>query len=172
MKRSTALNLKSLVRLIPINHKLYFSRSSRDKTFRHCLSDISTCPRSTFLLPEWSRSHWSQTVLSACSRHLREKVTVQPVKNFTAYYKHRRFITVFTKKPLSYQRICVIQGYTIVGVLTTCHTQYTCDRSTCVFYSIEQHYKFLLHTLQVFYMCTLCDSTDINTIIEFVPNCL
>jgi hypothetical protein len=26
----------------------------------------------------------------------------------------------------------------------------------------------LLHTLQVLYMCTLCDSTNINTIIEFV----
>ena len=37
---------------------------------------------------------------------------------------------------------------------------------------IEQHYKFLLHTLQVLYMYTLCDSTNINTIIEFVPNCL
>ena len=37
---------------------------------------------------------------------------------------------------------------------------------------IEQHSKFLLHTLQVLYMCTLCDSTNINTIIEFVPNCL
>jgi len=28
---------------------------------------------------------------------------------------------------------------------------------------IEQHSKFLLHTLQVLYMCTLCDSTNINT---------
>jgi len=26
------------------------------------------------------------------------------------------------------------------------------------FYLIEQHSKFLLHTLQVLYMCTLCDS--------------
>ena len=25
------------------------------------------------------------------------------------------------------------------------------------FYLIEQHSKFLLHTLQVLYMCTLCD---------------
>ena len=40
------------------------------------------------------------------------------------------------------------------------------------FYLIEQHSKFLLHTLQVLYMCTLCDSANINTIIEFVPNCL
>jgi len=40
------------------------------------------------------------------------------------------------------------------------------------FYLIEQHSKFLLHTVQVLYMCTLCDSTNINTIIEFVPNCL
>ena len=55
----------------------------------------------------------------------------------------------------------------IVGVLTTCHTQYT-----LIFYLIEQHSKFLLHTLQVLYMCTLCDSTNINTIIELFPNCL
>ena len=27
----------------------------------------------------------------------------------------------------------------IVGVLTTCHTQYTWDRSICIFYLIEQH---------------------------------
>ena len=40
------------------------------------------------------------------------------------------------------------------------------------FYLIEQHSKFLLHTVQVLYMCTLCNSTNINTIIEFVPNCL
>ena len=60
----------------------------------------------------------------------------------------------------------------IVGVLTTCHTQYTYDSSICIFYLIEQHSKFLLHTLQVLYMCTLCDSTNINTIIEFVPDCL
>jgi len=61
----------------------------------------------------------------------------------------------------------------IVGVLTTCHTQYTWDRSICFFfYLIEQHSKFLLHTLQVLYMCTLCDCTTINTIIEFVTNCL
>jgi len=33
------------------------------------------------------------------------------------------------------------------------------------FYLIEQHSKFLLHTLQVLYTCTLCDSTNINTII-------
>jgi hypothetical protein len=44
----------------------------------------------------------------------------------------------------------------IVGVLTICHTQYTWDRSICICYLIEQHSKFLLHTLQVLYMCTLC----------------
>ena len=43
-------------------------------------------------------------------------------------------------------------GYTglfkmIVGVLTTWHTQYTWDR--IIFYLIERHSKFLLHTLQV-----------------------
>ena len=40
----------------------------------------------------------------------------------------------------------------------------------CFFYLIEQHSKFLLHALQVLYMCTLCDSTNINTIIDFVPH--
>ena len=44
----------------------------------------------------------------------------------------------------------------IVGVLTTCHTHYTGDRSICIFYLIEQHSKVLLHTLQVLYMWTLC----------------
>jgi len=33
-----------------------------------------------------------------------------------------------------------------------------------------KHSKFLLHTSQVLYMCNLCDSTNINTIIEFVPH--
>jgi len=37
------------------------------------------------------------------------------------------------------------------------------------FYLLEQHTKFLLHTLQVLHICTLCDSTNINTIFEFVP---
>jgi len=50
----------------------------------------------------------------------------------------------------------------IVWVLTTCHTQYTSDSSICIFfYLTEQHSKFLLHTLQVLYMCTLCDSTGL-----------
>ena len=40
------------------------------------------------------------------------------------------------------------------------------------FYLIEQHSKFLLHTLNLLYMCTLCDSTNINTKTEFVPHCL
>jgi len=50
----------------------------------------------------------------------------------------------------------------IVGVLTTCHTQYTWDSSICIFfYLIEQHSKFLLPTLQVLYMCNLCYSTGL-----------
>ena len=61
----------------------------------------------------------------------------------------------------------------IVGVLTTCHTRYTSDSSICIFfYLTEQHSQFMLHTLQVLYVCTLCDSTNINTIIQFVSNCL
>jgi len=34
------------------------------------------------------------------------------------------------------------------------------------FYLIEHHSKFLLHNLQVLYMCTLCDSTNINRIMK------
>ena len=54
----------------------------------------------------------------------------------------------------------------IVGVLTTCHAKHTWDSRICIFYLIEQHSKFLLHTVQVLYMCTFCDSTNINTIID------
>jgi len=62
----------------------------------------------------------------------------------------------------------------IVGVLTTCHTQHTWDMSICIFLNlIEQHSKFLLHTLQVLYMCTLCDSANINTIyFIFIVPCI
>ena len=59
-----------------------------------------------------------------------------------------------------------------VGVSTTCHTQKTWDRSVCIFYLIENLSKFLSRTLQVLYICTICDSTNINTTIEFVPNCM
>ena len=48
-----------------------------------------------------------------------------------------------------------------VGVLTTCHTQYTSDNNICTLYLIEQHCQFLLHTLQVLYMWILCDSTGL-----------
>jgi len=60
----------------------------------------------------------------------------------------------------------------IVGVLTTCHTQYTLDNRICIFYLIEHHTKFLLHTLQVLYMCTICDSTGLFEMIVWVlTNC-
>jgi len=52
----------------------------------------------------------------------------------------------------------------IVGVLTTCHSLEIAVY--VIFYLIEQHSKFLWHTVQVLYMCTLCDSTNINTKIE------
>ena len=60
----------------------------------------------------------------------------------------------------------------IVGDLRTCHTQNTSDSSICIFHLTEQHSQFLLHNLQVLYMCTVCNSTNINTIIQFVSNCL
>jgi len=60
----------------------------------------------------------------------------------------------------------------IVGVLTTCRTQYTWDNSICFLLFNRTTLQVLLHTVQFLYLCTICDSTDINTIIEYVPNCL
>ena len=60
----------------------------------------------------------------------------------------------------------------IVRVLKTCHTQFILDRSIRFFYLIEQHSKFLLHTVQVLYMCTLCDSTGLfEMIVEVLKTC-
>jgi len=58
----------------------------------------------------------------------------------------------------------------IVQILTTV-IHNTLEIAVYVFfYLTEQHSKFLLHTLQMLYMCTVCDSTNINTIIQFVPH--
>jgi len=36
---------------------------------------------------------------------------------------------------------------------------------------MEQHAKIFVHTLELLCICTICDSTNINTIIQFFPNC-
>ena len=147
-----------------------------------------------------------------------------------SFYKHRFLhgkMKIILLHTLQVPYMCTLCDSTglfemIVGVLTTCHTQYTSDSSVCVFlfnrttlqvfvtyltgalyvhplwfyrvipkecrgfnnlsytitwdssicifYLIEQHPKFLLHTLQLLFMCTLCDSTNINAIIQLVPN--
>ena len=53
----------------------------------------------------------------------------------------------------------------IVGVLTTCHTQHTSDSSICIFLFNRTTLPVMLHTLQVLYMCTLCDSTGLFKVI-------
>ena len=81
--------------------------------------------------------------------------------------QHSKFLSQ-TLQVLCMCNLCHSTGLyeMIVGVLTRCHTQYTWDSSICMFfYLIEQHSKFLLHTLQVFYMCTLFDSTGLFEII-------
>jgi len=85
--------------------------------------------------------------------------------------QHAKFL-LYTLQVLYMCTLCDSTGLfkMIVGILTTCSKKYTWDSSICVFYLIEQHSQFLLHTLHVLYMCILCDSTNINTIIEFVPN--
>ena len=95
----------------------------------------------------------------------------------------RPSFTPIQNKRKNYSSIYLDKSYIILSlyrvirndcrVLTTCHTQYTSDSSISIFFnSIEQHSQFMLHTLQLLYICTVCDSTNINTIIEFVPNCL
>ena len=49
-----------------------------------------------------------------------------------------------------------------VGVLTTCHTQYTSDSSICIFYLIELHSMFLFRTLQVLCMSTTRTTNSYN----------
>jgi len=87
---------------------------------------------------------------------------------------HSRY-TDWANRPTYIYNYIYIYNYTvlfetIVGVLTTAIHNTLQIAVYVFFYLIEQHSKFLLHTLQVLYMCTLCDSTNINTIIEFVPN--
>jgi len=136
------------------------------------------------------------------STTLHENITVAHlVKKSVISYAIWRFITMFTHLPLvralsqtqstpsqtfqlklssaknSWVEKAIRSTYTglfkmIVGVLRTCHTQYTWDRSICIFYFTEQHSEFLWHTLQVLYIRTLCDYTNINTKIEFIPDCL
>jgi len=67
--------------------------------------------------------------------------------------------------------VCVYTGLfeMIVEVLTVIHN--TLETGVYVFfYLIEQHSKFLLHTVQVLYMCTLCDSTNISTNLNIPMN--
>ena len=59
----------------------------------------------------------------------------------------------------------------IVGVLTTCHTKYTWDSSICFFLLNTPRFCYMPYRCSI-HVCALCDSTNINTIIEFVPNCL
>ena len=80
------------------------------------------------------------------------------------------FLTKNLLSHLCYMPCLILFLYRVIQndcwVLTTCHHN-TLEIAVYVFfYLIEQHSKFLLHTLQVLYMCTLCDSTNINTVID------
>jgi len=79
---------------------------------------------------------------------LHTKINIRPL--FTCLYKwvnvsHGCVVPIDTFHPRNIQT-CTSLFEMIVGVLTTCHTQYTWDRSI-FFYLIEQRIKFLLHTL-------------------------
>jgi len=55
----------------------------------------------------------------------------------------------------------VIQNY-YQGFNNLSYTIHLIEQYMYFFYLIEQHSKFLLHTVQVLYMCTLCDSTKLQ----------
>jgi hypothetical protein len=69
----------------------------------------------------------------------------------------RRFNNLSYTIHLRYEYVCFI--VTVIQL----RYEYVCF--------IRSTLQVLLHTLQVLCMCPLCDSTSINTIIEFVPNC-
>jgi hypothetical protein len=60
-----------------------------------------------------------------------------------------------------------------VRVLTTCHIQYSWDRSICVFYFIKKRSKFLLHTLQVcnkhLELCTCLTCSTCSSVTDGLP---
>jgi len=101
-------------------------------------------------------------VLTACHT---QHTSDSSICVFSLTEQHCQFL-LHTLQVLCMCTVCDSTGWfkMIVGVLTNCHTQYTSDSSICIIYLIEQHCQFLLHNLQVLCMCTVCDSTDINTI--------
>jgi len=67
----------------------------------------------------------------------------------------------YTSTPIYSFIACTEENYIYIQGYSKWLSQYTWDRSIYVFYLIEQHSKFLLHTLQVLYICTLCGSTGL-----------
>jgi hypothetical protein len=98
--------------------------------------------------------------------YIEHKVGVQSSSTFawSIFYSNKNW-TWYNKK-------CAGLFEITVRVLTTCHTQYSWDNSIRIFLFNRTTFQFLLHTLQALYMCTVCDSTNINTTIQSVPNCL
>jgi hypothetical protein len=86
------------------------------------------------------------------------------------FYVVRCAVVSGSKTLYEYIYIYIVLFEMIDGVLITCHTQYTSDSSILIFFIFNRTtLQVLLHTLQVRYMCTICDTININTIIEFVP---
>jgi len=75
---------------------------------------------------------------------------------------------------MHFSQIKLIPTYRVIKTdcrgLTTCHTQYTSDMSICIFLFNGTTLKVFVTYLRGACMCTLCDSTNINRKIEFVPN--
>ena len=85
---------------------------------------------------------------------------------FWLHFNSTYFLSLFRKLSILLPYTRRNRPYTglfemIVGVLTTCHTQYTWDSSICIFYLIEKTLQVFLHTLQVLYMSTICNSTGL-----------
>jgi len=106
-------------------------------------------------------------------RFLRPYVVQVSNMNWHVFLLTLGYFICLLRPAITFVQALKIQGYSKrFPSLTTCHTQYTTDSSICVFLFNRTTLQVLLHTVQMLYMCTLCDCTDINKIMEFVPNCL
>jgi len=82
------------------------------------------------------------------------------------------FYVYFLKEILKSQ-LCDIEGYSKwLSGFSQLVIHNTLQIAVHVFFYLIEHSRFLLRTLQLLFMCTLCDSTNTKTIVEFVPNCL
>jgi len=114
----------------------------------------------------WQRSERSAHKIQTPRKSAKRKNTIYPFPVFVFPP-----ISILSFNPRENQHTGLFK--IIVGVLTTCHKQYTWDRSSCIFYLIEQHSKFLSPTLQVcnknLEVCTCLACCTCSSVTDCLP---